>query len=251
VNRSRRDVLKSLLLGFPRVLKSMFRRIDYSNIALPVNLTQALAILALIGLARTMISVLLGIRFHGGLWFSFDPGVVLTMLVYPAFLCFFPAMAIDYACRSWKTGIETRTILGLAFFLQFVHLGIPFLESIQRTLRFPVCVPLIPLEKYGIAAVSPLALTPAIFLVTRACTFGITAAWLIATVVLIRFGSVNRVPMVRFLILLAAVFYLVYVITYPTYWLFFLYGNNFFYAMTYLVGAVGPVLYFKSRQTQS
>lgn len=251
MNRSRREVLISLLLGFPRVLKSMFRRVDYSNIALPVNLTRALAILGLIGLARVIISVLLGIRFHGGFWFTFDPGVVLTMLVYPAFLCFFSAMAIDYACRSWKMGIETRTILGLTFFLQFVHLGIPFLEWIQRALRFPVSVPLIPVEKYVIASVSPLALTPAILLVTSASTLGIIAAWMIATVVLIRFGIRHRLPFFRYMFLLMAVFYLNYVVGYPTYWLFYLYGNNVFYAATYLVGTIGPVLYFKSRQSQS
>ncbi len=236
-----------LISGFGSIYKFLFMRVDERCFSLPVKLIPALSILALIGLARTAISVLLNIRFHSGVWFSFNPGVVFAMLFFPVFLAFFPGMMVDFACRRWRVKIAGETILGFFFFVQGVHILIPFLEFLQRSLRIPCSAPLISGRIYLTAAISPLALTPLIFLVTYASTLGITAAWLISTAATIRFGVSRRIPIGRFLLLLMGTFYVIYVLTYPTYWLFFSHGNNFYYGMIYLLGSIGPVIYFKER----
>lgn len=233
--------------GFGAIYKSLVLRVDDKCFSLPMKLVPALLMLALIGLGRTVISVLLDIRFHSGVWFTFDAGVVFTMLVFPIFLALFPGMVVDYACRKWRVKLDSQVILGFFIFLQGVHILIPFLEFIQRKFLIPCSIPLISSRVYPLAAISPLATTPLIFLLTYASTLGITTAWLISTAATIRFGLRNRIPLGRFWLLLMGIFYVIYVLTYPTYWLFFSQGNNFYYGMIYLLGSIGPVLYFKER----
>ncbi|MCK4763244.1 MAG: hypothetical protein KAW12_13690 [Candidatus Aminicenantes bacterium] len=239
--------MKKIFKGFLLVLKSLFVKIDYTRLNLPVKLSYALIILAFTGLTRTFISIALGINFHGGVWFTFDPGVMFDMMMFPIFLALFPAMMVDYAFTKWRVKVAPLTTVGFFFYLQVVHIMIPFFEFLQRKFHIPCFIPLVPAELYLKFAISPLALTPLIFLVTNACTLGITMAWLISTAATIRFGIRGRAPVFRFLLLLMGTFYIIYVLTYPTYLLFFSHGNNFYYAMIYLLGSIGPVIYFKSR----
>jgi hypothetical protein len=225
-------------------------KVDYKRFSLPITINKACVILAMLGVLRTLVSISLGIRFHGGVWFLWDLGVMFAMIWFPIFLALFPAMIVDYACKKWRIQISSDVILGFFFYLQVVHLLIPFLEFLQRSYHIPCFIPLIPSGSYLVVAISPLALTPLIFLVTNACTLGITSAWMISTITTIRFGKVNQIPMGRFLFLLMGIFYVIYVITYPTYLLFYSHGNNFFYGMTYLLGSLGPYMYFKTQMIE-
>jgi len=234
--------------GFLLIFKSIFLKINYNKINLPVNIFISIIILALIGLFRTLVSILLKISFHGGVWFSFDLGVIFTMLVFPVFLCFFPAMILDFFFKSWKVNVDSRNILGMNFFIQFIHLFIPLFEWLQRNFNIPCSLSLVPQKLYLDFAISPLASTPLIFTITNACTLGISVAWFFATIVIIKYGLNCKVPVLKYLLVLMLIFYIIYVLTYPTYYLFYSYGNNFYYGMVYLLGSIGPILYFKSKK---
>lgn len=236
-----------LLSGFFIILRSVLFKTDYRKLELKLNLNLTIIILSIIGVLRVLLSILLRIRFHNGVQFIFDPGMIFAMLIFPVFLAFFPAMILDYFFKKWEINITTRTLLGFFSSLQVIHLTIPFFEYIQRIFHIQCYIPLIPAHSYLKAAVSPLAFSPLIFLITNACTLGITLAWIISTITTIKLGLVHKAPILKFILLLMGIFYIIYVLTYPTYLLFYSHGNNFYYGMTYLLGSVGPVLYFKMK----
>jgi len=245
--RKIKRIITELIKGYILVLKSIFFKVDYKKFDLPVKISTAIIILGLIGLLRSFISILFGIKFFNGVYFTFDLGALFTMFVFPIFLCFFPAMIITSTFKLWNFKINPKNIIGFFFFMQFVHILIPFLEWLQFRFCIPCSFPISPPQIYLKLAISPLALTPLIFFVTNACTLGINTAWVFASIATIKYGMNYKVPLKRFLFVSMIIFYIIYVISYPAYLLFYSQGNNFYYAMTYLVGTIGAILYFKSK----
>ncbi len=241
-----RSVLR-LFKNFFHVLIGIFKKENYKRVELHTSLNLSIVVLSCIGIFRFFLSIGLGIRFHEGVWFILDPGVFFTMIFFPVFLALFPAMIVDYKFSKWGIKNSTKNVLGLFTSIQVVHIFIPFFEFIQKKFALQCFIPLIPQKYYIPVSISPVATSPLIFLITNACTLGITIAWIISTIAVIRFGFSFKVPTVKFVLLMMSVFYIIYVITYPTYLLFFSHGNNFFYGMIYLLGSIGPYLYFKQR----
>lgn|GEM_PF-2546136 len=237
-------VLSQALQGFALVGRSVIRPIDYGKISLPINIPSAVGVLACFGVARTIISASLGLRFAEGVWFSLNPEVILTMLIFPVFLCFFPAMIIDAAFSRWKLKVSPENILGLFFYLQGVQVIIPFLDKLQILFGIPYYFFEIPDETYYKLAISPLATTPLIFCITKISSLGILTAWIFTGVAIFCYGIKQKAPLLRLILLLMTIFYVLYVVIYPTNLLFFLHQYNFYYAMYFLLGATGGILYF-------
>ncbi|MFA6378480.1 MAG: hypothetical protein WCX16_01705 [Candidatus Omnitrophota bacterium] len=245
--RNTLKVLGKMLRGFVLVGHSVIRPINYKEISLSINTLSIIGLLASFGLARTIISVSLGLRFAAGVWFSLDPEVIMTMLIFPVFLCFFPAMIIDFAFSKWKLRTPPENILGLFFYLQGVQVIIPFLDGLQILCGIPYYLFDIPDEFYYKLAISPLAATPLIFSVTKLSSLGIIVAWTFVSIAIFRYGMHWKAPRLKFTLLLMATFYLLYVVIYPPILLFFLHQNNFYCAMYFLLGAIGGILYFDSK----
>ena len=241
---------RRLISNFLLLIKSLFFKIEYRRLDLPVSIPVAIIILASVGLFRNIASVLLGVRYGHTVWFVLEPSVLFTMAVFPFFLCFFPAMFVDYFAQLWKVKVSTRNILGIFFYMQFIQVVIPFFDKLQTMYRIPYYVQIVSMDTWVKLALSPLALTPLILVITNFSSLGIDVAWLFVTFVLLSYGVRNRFPIVRYVLLIAGVFYIVFVMAYPGNYLFFRYENLFFCGLYYLVGALGGLIYFKSKHVR-
>ena len=232
------------LLPFLKILIFPFSRAKISNFSLRFSLPIALLALGLLGLARTVFSAELGLVYKNGVWFSYDPGVIFTMLWFPVFLCVFPAMVFHFFLNRWGIRCGAREIFGVFFYLQIVHLLLIPFDLMHVLLRVPYFYRIFTLKQHVMVSISPLAATPLIFFVTEGSSLGILVAWIFSTVLVVALGIKLRAPMLRYLLLGCVIFYLMHAVTYPTLQLFFVRRHNFFYGMYFLIGSVGPLIYF-------
>ena len=235
-----------IIRGYLSVFKSLLFRIDYEKLNFPVKISTAIIIMALIGIIRTLIHYYFGFIFADGVWYTPDPAVLFTMAVWINFLCFFPAMIIDYTYRSIGVKVNTRKILGFAFFVQFIHVIVLLFDFLQITFGIPYAFPIQP-DLYLLLSISPLALTPLIFLITIPTSLGTTIGWFLASALYIKHAFHHKALTGKLLLALGIIFYVSYVISYPTLMASYMYKNNFFYGMTYVVAIIGALIYFKSK----
>lgn len=168
----------------------------------PAAFAGLLAMLAAIGLLRTVVEVALGIRLDAK-WFSFAPDVLFAMAAYPAYLCFFHFMFADLLLRRFHPGYGRREAERLFLFfvwIQFAHFLIPLFDWVQLHYGIPARFhPYLNAQRMGDDFTwnpfselpgplwIPVYLTPAILLFTRVTTLGINVTWVVVGVLFARF----------------------------------------------------------------
>jgi hypothetical protein len=171
----------------------------------PAGVRTMLALAAAIGLARNVLSVWLGIVGPGGKWYSFDPDIVYAMLFWPPHLLFFGVLMIHGGLRLVGVrGVSRQQLLAYFFYLQTLHLLVPFLDLLGFSIGLPYRFPL--WEGHGMTPYFSNGIT---------MTLGIIAAWLITFRAAFRILLVRlRVPKVRSLLVMTVVWLLIVATTY-------------------------------------
>ncbi len=174
--------LINLYQGYFSILKYIFTgRNDGKFLQLNFGLPFILIVLMAIGFARNLLAVLFGIRliFPGGMFFGFysmRPDIVFVMAVFPVYLCFFGALILSLFLRVFSKQRYDKEILSICFYLQALHLLVPFLDILNFKIDIPFYFQIFP-----IAALQ--------FLVAHVIvmTVGIIVVWMLSGVAVIRF----------------------------------------------------------------
>ncbi|MCX8190547.1 MAG: hypothetical protein N3F05_04980 [Candidatus Diapherotrites archaeon] len=205
------------------------------------KLLMVIAILGAIGLARNTMEVALGIRANQK-WYSFDADVVLTMLVFPIYLCFFGAFMLHFTAKKLGERLPYHKIFSHTFYLQPLHLLIPFLDLIGLKAKMPFLF------------VMPFPYIDGYFTPALTISYGIIFAWIItAFFMLFAFVKVFWVKIQKSAIILFISFISMYFPIYhmfPTFntafnsifmpgahWSKAFYGYALFFAVSSLLGA--------------
>jgi len=242
-----KGIINPLLEGYKLFFKSIFNRANYKRLDFPFRMSVAISVLAVIGLIRTFLSI--GVYINK---YELNLIWIFCMVVFPNFLCFFPAMILDWFFQEWKLGIKSKNIFGFFFFAQVLHVFIPLLDRLSKLLNINIYdfLPIVSEDIYFKLTVSPIAFSPLIFLFAGA-SLGTLTAWLIMTIATVKYGIDNKVPKLRYFVILMIIFYIVFSVTYPPHLISFRYintkipENDFYYSMNFLIGSIGGILYFE------
>jgi hypothetical protein len=247
------SLVNRLVQGWLSLLRALSGRPSGdAHLRLPAGLWTMLAILSVIGVARDAISVGLGIAGPGGKWYSFDPDIVCAMMLWPAQLLFFGVFLIHGGLRLLGVrGVPYRQLLAFFFYLQALHLLVPFIDAVGFDLgmryRFHLAAQHVtnPYHSNGISA-----------------SLGIIVVWLITWLAAFRIVLGHfRAPLWRTLVVLAVTFLVIVAVTYvlfPTFNTVFdaimglaptrprsYWGNTMFFLLTTVVG----LLYYRRMAT--
>jgi hypothetical protein len=171
----------------------------------PAGIWTMLAILAVVGLARDALSVWLGITGAQGKWYSFDPDIVCAMLFWPPHLAFFCVFLIHGGLRLLGVrGVGRQQLLAFFFYLQALHLLVPFLDVVGFSIGLP----------HRFHLWEGRVMTPW-YTNGIAMSLGIILVWLITFYAACRVVFVRlRVPKVRGLLVMTVVWLLIVAATY-------------------------------------
>ncbi len=128
--------MKKILKGY----RSLFREMlnisnDASFLSPPANLIFLIAICGIIGLLRNSFSIWLHVL-PG--FYSFHPDMIWTMFIFPVQLCLFPSALLHWLLQLMGyRQFDVKSIYGLSFHLQILHLIIPFLDWLGYRLGMP------------------------------------------------------------------------------------------------------------------
>jgi hypothetical protein len=193
-------------------------------------------VLGSIGTLRNLLEVAIGGAWANA-WFALKPDIFFTMVMYPVFLAFFPAVLLWFFSTLFKIKVKMSDLFSLFFLMQILHLVIPFFDGLADRFRIPHGVH-IPLQAYVAMLFSPVAFTPLILLVTRPTSLGIDIVWMFVAFILMKtYIRHYRFPLIRSLASLGLTFYLLYLSIYPAY-LFFLnegiFGSNYAFGLYFM-----------------
>ena len=209
-------------------------------------------VLGSIGTVRNLLEVAIGGAWANA-WFALKPDIFFTMVIYPVFLAFFPALLLWSFSALFKIRVKMSDLFSLFFLMQLLHLVIPFFDCLADRFRIPHGVHIfrgedhIPLQAYVAMIFSPVAFTPLILLVTRPTSLGIDIVWMFVAFVLMKtYIRHYRFPVIRSLAALGLTFYLLYLSIYPAY-LFFLneriFGSNFAFGLYFMFLSIPSVCF--------
>ncbi|MEM4662869.1 MAG: hypothetical protein QXM75_02515, partial [Candidatus Diapherotrites archaeon] len=139
-----------------------------------LNLLIILSFLGLLGLFRNLLEVVLCIKVTPDpKWYSFDFDVLLVMLVFPIYLCFFGAFMLHFISKKFGENVKYDKIFSYLFQLQFLHIVIPFVDYIGLKAEIPALffMPFPQIESY--------------FNPILPMTFGIVFAWILTAFIII------------------------------------------------------------------
>ena len=130
-------MFNQLFRGYVSCIKEIFCiKNDREYIELKSNIFIIFSILGFIGLLRNFLEVLLGINIHPK-WYVLDRDISFTMFFFPIYLCFFGACAVHMASRLLKQNISYKKLFSYIFYLQVIHLFIPFIDYIGLKYKVP------------------------------------------------------------------------------------------------------------------
>lgn len=238
-----------------------------------IKLGVALFILLIIGLARLVLEVILGINL-GGKWFSFDKDIIFVMSVFPFYLCFFLFMCAHILLKLFKIKVDAKLFLTLFFFIQFIHLLIPlcdylafyykliwrihpFLNSTRMFDGFSIN----PFSDLKNIYLLPIYFTPLLLVFTNVTTLGINIAWFFSGFIFVRFLMNDlKSGVFKTLLIVLILFQIVY---WPIYKYFFVfdrifnklasisYYNHYGYGFYFLIFGVVGFAYFLNQTKKS
>lgn len=164
-----------------------------------LKLSVTLVILALIGIIRVILQVQYKI-FLDDKWFSFDPDILFTMACYPVYLCFFMFMCLHLILKLFKVHHKEEQLISFFFWIQLMHLLIPFLDAIGFRYNIPCNMhpylnaqgmsfgfSLNPFANMKSIWSLPIYFTPLLLLFTRVTTFGINMTWFLVSLLFLIF----------------------------------------------------------------
>lgn len=204
-------------------------------------------ILGTIGVSRNILEVAIGGEWARG-WFDLTPDVFFTMFFYPIFLCFFSTTLLHFFSHLLGLKVEINKLFIIIFFLQFLHLFIPFLDGVADFYNLPYRLDF-NVAIYKKLIFSPLALTPLILFFTWPTSFGIDIAWVLVSIVFLYF-YIKRLDLsvVKSLGALSLTFYIVYMSIYPIYFFFInegIVGSNYMFGLFFMFMSIPSLMYVK------
>jgi hypothetical protein len=128
--------VKGLLGGYGSLIREMLGlRNDTSFLSLTARIPLLIAICGLIGLVRNALSTWLHVL-PG--CYSFHADILWAMFNFPVHLFLFPSALLHWQLqRLGYRHVRAETVFGLSFYLQILHLVIPFLDWLGYRLGMP------------------------------------------------------------------------------------------------------------------
>ena len=127
--------MKSLLNGYASLFREMvFLKGDSAFFKLPANLPLLVIICGIIGLTRNALQVGL----NTPIFYSFTPDILWTMFFWPIHLFLFPSMLLHGLLRLMGyQRISIESVFGLTFYLQILHILVPFFDWLGFAIGLP------------------------------------------------------------------------------------------------------------------
>lgn len=214
-------------------------RFSYKSKNIWLTTTFVIAVLMLIGIVRVVLEVELGIILDSK-WFSYEPDILFVMAFYPVYLCFFLWFVVATLLQLMEIRFSHQKLFSFFFWIQFLHLLIPFGDYIAITYGIPWNhEPLLnsagmmsgftisPFFEMPNLLWFPVYFTPAILFFTNVTTFGINIAWLLSGIAFLWFFKKKLV--IRWgatLILMLVLFQVIYWPVYKYHFVFNLLFDN-------------------------
>jgi len=130
-------MLRKLFNGYISLAKEIFCIENQEEFfELELNPWSMITILGLIGLLRNVLEVLLKIRIHPK-WYVLDIDINFTMFFFPIYFCFFGSFIIYLISRFFNQRVPYKRLISLTFYLQFLHLLVPFIDYIGLKNNIP------------------------------------------------------------------------------------------------------------------
>ena len=240
--------IKNTLQGYLELFTYLFSSKNKHLLNTHLNLIIMIIILGLIGLSRNFLEVWIGGDWARA-WFALTPDVFLTMLFYPIFLCFFPTTLLYFFSRLFKLKVNIKAILSLLFFIQIIHLIIPFFDGLANVYNIPFNFE-VSSTIYTKLIFSPVALTPLILFFTKPTSFGIDIVWIFLSFIFLKLYLKHfRFPVIESLSVLIITFYITYMSIYPTYYFFLnesIIGSNYMFGLFFMFMSIPSIIYVKT-----
>jgi len=166
--------IKTLLQGYLSVIREMLfikNRVEYFNLEL--NIFWILLILGAIGFLRNALEVVFGINPFGK-WYTMDADIIFCMVIFPMVLVFIGSHIIHLVFKAFKIKIPYLKLFSLAFYLQILHLIVPFLDLLADNIYIP--------HRYFL----PEHLQYKYFAVAIYMSLGIIVVWLLTMLILVK-----------------------------------------------------------------
>jgi hypothetical protein len=126
--------------GFLAITREAFGQKNGAEfLATPQRLWLLILCCTAIGLVRNTIAVWLGETTVLGKWYSFDLDVMLAMALWPNYLLFFGSFSIHLILKILgEKKVSYRKVFSYFFYLQLLHLVIPFPDLINFKYGIPI-----------------------------------------------------------------------------------------------------------------
>jgi len=248
---------QGVLIGYIELFKYLFSYHKITHLLnVPLSTNMIIVILGSIGVLRNVMEYYIAGKLARG-WFLLTPDVFLTMFIFPIFLCFFATTLLHFFSNRLNLNVKIKEILSVLFFLQIVHLIIPFFDGLAPICHNLLyvdfrCLPIIfniPELLYIKLIFSPLALTPFILFVTTYSSLGIALAWMFVGFILIKLYLKHfKFPVIKSVLALSITFYIVYLCVYVLYHFFInevILGSNYMYGLFFVFMSIPSVMYVK------
>jgi len=237
--------IKKFFNGFGELFKYLYSSKIKDSFNLDLKILPAIILLGAIGIGRNILEVMIGGDWARK-WFAYTPDVYFTMFFYPIFLCFFSVTLLHFFSNKFGLKIKIIPLFSIMFFMQVVHLIIPFFDGLAHVFDIPFRIWFSD-NIYKILIFSPLALTPLIILFTYPTSLGIDVVWFFVTFVLIKmYIKKFKFPMIKSLAALAISFYITYMSIYPIYYFFInegIIGSNYMFGLFFLFMSIPSIIY--------
>lgn len=211
--------LKDICSGYSDLIKELFfikNEKKYFNLNL--RIVGIILILGAIGILRNIGEVIFDINPYG-YWYTMHPSILFTMFFFPMYLSFFSSFVIFNISNLFKLHLNLLSIFSLSFYLQAVHLLVPFVDKIafKNNLPFEFHIAFIPNKIY--------------FFNIIVMTIGIMAAWFITFIIFVKvFIFRFKVPPIKSIISLFISFLIIYLPVYHI-WPLFNYVFNLIFSI--------------------
>ena len=148
---NKKDLKKQIKLyikGYFSIIKNIFfidNSRDFENIEIK-NISHLLFLIFItgfIGIFRNYLQVKLGI-FLTKKWYCFDCDINFVMTIYPIFFFLSTPMIFDYLMKKSNIKFSYTKFLSMMFYIQIVHLIIPFIDYIGLKLNINPFIPIFP-----------------------------------------------------------------------------------------------------------
>jgi len=238
--------IKKFLLGYFDLFRYTYSG-SVNFLKIQASIVKMIIILGLIGVSRNLLEFLFGGSW-ARYWFALTPDVFLVMFIGPVFLTFFSSVLLHFFSNGSGLKVEMKKILSVVFFLQILHIFIPFFDGLADFFSIPFRI-YHSTDLYIKMILSPVALTPLILFFTWPTSLGIEISWIFVTFVLLKlYIKQFKFPLLKSLAVLSVTFYVTYMSIYPTYFFFLnesVHGSNYVFGLFFIFLTIPSVLYCK------